>query len=79
MIACVVLLLSACAREDTGGEIKNVLVIVVDTLRADHLGSYGYDRATSPNIDRWAAESVQFDRAFSVSPCTCVIAPLTSN
>ena len=34
----------------------NILVIVVDTLRADHLSSYGYSRATSPNIDRLARE-----------------------
>lgn len=39
----------------------NVLVIVIDTLRADHLGCYGYHRVTSPNIDALAAESVVFD------------------
>ena len=43
----------------------NLVVISVDTLRADHLGSYGYARATSPNIDRLAKESVRFERAFA--------------
>ena len=32
----------------------NVLLIVVDTLRADHLSLYGYDRPTSPELERWA-------------------------
>ena len=46
----------------------NVLVIVVDTLRADHLSSYGYARATSPAIDRLAQEGVVFNNA--VSTCS---------
>jgi arylsulfatase len=41
-----------------------VVYIVVDTLRADHLGCYGYHRDTSPNIDRLAEESVVYDYAF---------------
>ena len=43
----------------------NVLLIVVDTLRADHLGCYGYARATSPNVDALAAEGVLCERAFA--------------
>ena len=39
----------------------NILVIAIDTLRADHLGCHGYARNTSPNIDRLASEGVQFD------------------
>jgi len=39
----------------------NVLFIVCDTLRADHVGCYGYFRNTSPNIDRIAAEGVLFE------------------
>jgi arylsulfatase A-like enzyme len=46
------------------------LVIVVDTLRADHLGCYGYARPTSPTIDRLAGEGVLFERAFSQSSWT---------
>lgn len=42
---------------------SNILLITVDTLRADHLSSYGYVRKTSPVIDRLAAEGVRFDQA----------------
>lgn len=48
----------------------NVVLLVVDTLRADHLGAYGYGRPTSPAIDRIAAEGVVFERAFSPAPWT---------
>lgn len=42
-----------------------ILLVVVDAMRADHLGCYGYDRATSPHIDALAAEGVVFDAAIS--------------
>lgn len=42
----------------------NVVYIVIDTLRADHLGCYGYSRDTSPNIDKLASEGVLFEYAF---------------
>ncbi len=45
----------------------NVLVIVVDTLRADHLSAYGYSRPTSPNIDRLAQQGVLFENAIAPS------------
>ena len=45
----------------------NVLVIVVDTLRADHLSAYGYSRPTSPNIDRLAGNGVLFENAIAPS------------
>lgn len=48
----------------------NVLLISVDTLRADHLSSYGYDRATSPNVDRLAKDGVVFEDAMSVTSWT---------
>jgi arylsulfatase A-like enzyme len=48
----------------------NVLLIVVDTLRSDHLGSYGYVRKTSPNIDRLARESILFKSSISQAPWT---------
>ncbi|HTE89319.1 MAG TPA: sulfatase-like hydrolase/transferase, partial [Terriglobales bacterium] len=46
----------------------NVLVIVLDTLRADHLSSYGYARTTSPEIDRIASQGVLFENA--IAPCS---------
>ena len=48
----------------------NVILITVDTLRADHLGAYGYARNTSPKIDRFAKEGTLFRYAFSHSPQT---------
>jgi len=53
-----------------GSDQPNVVFIVVDTLRADHLGCYGDPGATTPNIDRLAQRSVVFDRAFSASSWT---------
>lgn len=47
-----------------------ILYIDIDCLRPDHLGCYGYHRATSPNIDRIAAEGVRFDNVYvSDAPC----------
>jgi len=40
----------------------NAVLIVVDTLRADHLGCYGYERNTSPNLDALAGRSVLCER-----------------
>lgn len=48
----------------------NIVLIVIDTLRADHLGSYGYHRPTSPHIDDLAARGALFERASSVAPYT---------
>jgi arylsulfatase A-like enzyme len=49
---------------------KNVLLISLDTLRADHVGCYGYQRDTSPNIDQLAKESAVFLNTFTTSPWT---------
>ena len=38
----------------------NIILISIDTLRADHLGCYGYDKNTSPNIDKFASKGVLF-------------------
>jgi arylsulfatase A-like enzyme len=48
----------------------NIIFILVDCLRADHLGSYGYHRATSPHLDRFAKDSVLFRQAISQSTFT---------
>ncbi len=48
----------------------NVILIVVDTLRADHLGCYQYDRPVSPSIDSLAARSTLFQRAIASAPWT---------
>lgn len=55
---------------DAQADAPNVIVIVVDTLRADHLFSYGYERETSPFMDSLAAEGVHFENAISPSSWT---------
>jgi len=52
------------------GRPSNVLLITIDTLRADHVGAYGWGRARTPAIDALAARGVRFDRAFAASPIT---------
>jgi arylsulfatase A-like enzyme/Tfp pilus assembly protein PilF len=48
----------------------NVVVVTIDTLRADHLGCYGYQQIRTPNIDALAAEGARFERAYTVVPVT---------
>ena len=48
----------------------NVLLIILDTVRAASLSLYGYERQTTPSLIRWATESVVFDRAISTSSWT---------
>lgn len=68
----VVLLGSLCLSVSCGKEHKrlNLMIIGVDTLRRDHLGCYGYERQTSPNIDRLATGGVLFEDVASQSPWT---------
>ncbi|MDX1568938.1 MAG: sulfatase [Xanthomonadales bacterium] len=75
LILLVVLL--GCGRESTplgtafeGLPVRNVVVISFDALRADALGVYGYERGTSPHIDRWASRAVIFDRAHASAQAT---------
>ncbi|MBM3987125.1 MAG: DUF229 domain-containing protein [Planctomycetes bacterium] len=53
---------------------QNVLVVLLDTTRADHLSCYGYERATTPVIDRLAAEGARFEDMRSQSSLTPVSA-----
>ncbi|MFT5042948.1 MAG: arylsulfatase A-like enzyme [Hyphomicrobiaceae bacterium] len=48
----------------------NVVLISVDTLRADHVGCYGYERPTTPSIDDFSRNAVIFERAISQAPWT---------
>jgi len=48
----------------------NIVMISIDTLRSDHLGSYGYDRDTSPRIDRLATEGALFENMISSTSWT---------
>jgi arylsulfatase A-like enzyme len=59
-----------CDRPPAEGPSPNILLISIDSLRADHLGAYGYDRDTSPEIDRLAREGVRWATAVAPSPWT---------
>lgn len=48
----------------------NLILISIDTLRADHLSCYGYNRDTSPNIDRFAKDGVLFTNTIAQSSWT---------
>jgi arylsulfatase A-like enzyme len=49
---------------------RNVLLVTIDALRADHVGAYGYARRTTPNLDRLAREGALFERAYTATPHT---------
>ena len=53
----------------------NIVVIVIDTLRYDHIGAHGNPRVKTPNLDRLAAESWVFDHAYAASIRQSRIAP----
>jgi arylsulfatase A-like enzyme len=50
--------------------LPNIVLISLDTTRADHLGVYGYAGGTSPNLDRFAERAVVYDRAYATSSWT---------
>ena len=60
-------LLAACRDRHTTTP-HDVVLIVIDTLRADHLSVYGYGRDTSPNLARFARDAVTYENA--ISPAT---------
>lgn len=71
-------LLSGCSRPEgqssapasPAAPAKNVVLITIDTVRADHLGSYGYKEAETPWLDRLAQEGVRFTQASAPVPLT---------
>jgi arylsulfatase A-like enzyme/Flp pilus assembly protein TadD len=64
-------LTALCAAAQTPAKpALNVVLITIDTLRADHLGCYGYKQIKTPNIDGLAADGVRFENAFAVVPVT---------
>ena len=74
-LLALVLLLSACQKQGRladasrdGG--SNLLLITLDTTRADRIGAYGDTRSATPNLDRLAREGVRFERAYTSVPLT---------
>ena len=62
----------ACSKASPSEDLPNVVLISIDALRKDHLGLYGYERDTSPYLDRLADESIVFDRAYCTAPWTLI-------
>jgi arylsulfatase A-like enzyme len=58
---------------------KNIILITIDALRADHLGCYGYERDTTPNIDRLAKEGIFFKKAIDAPYTTASITALQTS
>ena len=58
------------AREAPSGQRPNIVLITMDTVRADHLSAYGYGRETTPNLARLAERGVLFENAISASSWT---------
>jgi arylsulfatase A-like enzyme len=52
------------------GTARHLVLVTIDTLRADHVGAYGYRGGTSPTLDRIARDGVRFDRAYAPAPIT---------
>ena len=49
---------------------QNVVILLLDCVRADHIGAYGYPRPTTPNLDALATDAVLFEQAISQSNWT---------
>jgi len=66
------LLPAACGSSEPAspGARPNVLLLSIDTLRADHLGYHGYPRPTSPRLDAFAESAIVFENAQSTAPWT---------
>jgi choline-sulfatase len=75
IVTLTVAVMAACARAAppppaAASAVRNVVIITIDTLRADHVGAYGYGAARTPAMDGLARDGVRFDRAFATAPIT---------
>ncbi len=71
LLAVLAVISTSCQNGGKGPQDRpNVILISIDTLRADHVGCYGYEVPTTPHLDRLAAEGARFSRALSNSPWT---------
>ncbi len=63
-------MIAGLAARSAEADHRNVLLVVLDTTRADRLSAYGYGRPTAPALDRLAAEGLTFTRAYAAAPWT---------
>src|SRR4029079_11199861 len=74
-IASVCVLAIACTAKQSAPpastpSARNLVIITIDTLRADHVGAYGYKEAHTPTLDRLAHDGVLFTHAYATAPIT---------
>jgi len=72
-LALSALLVTSCtraARQAPTARAENLLLVTIDTLRADHVGAYGYARARTPTLDALARGGALFERAYAAAPIT---------
>ncbi|MBU0753790.1 MAG: sulfatase-like hydrolase/transferase [Planctomycetes bacterium] len=67
---CLICCAGCSGESDYKNPGSNVILISIDTLRADHLGCYGHEKNTSPNIDLFAADSVLFETCIAQASST---------
>jgi len=71
LAACAAFLIGCSeAPSEAPRPIRKIVLISLDTLRADHLGVYGYPRDTSPKLDEFAQQGFVFDRMLAPAPNT---------
>jgi arylsulfatase A-like enzyme len=66
-LAACAALVAGCAREH---DVRTIVLVSLDTVRADHLGCYGNARVRTPALDALAADGVRFDQAMTAAPTT---------
>jgi arylsulfatase A-like enzyme len=63
---------AGCSYRPNGDSRMSVVLVIIDSLRKDHVGAYGESKAKTPNLDAFAKESLRFDRAYPESlPTIC--------
>ena len=74
IVASLIVLLSRQARPDfarlRGGKAFNVIMVTLDTTRADRLGCYGFSRIETPTLDALAAHGIKFENCMAKTPLT---------
>ncbi len=70
LFALFIISFTGCDKSKPVPQHPNVILMVLDTLRADHLGVYGYGRDTSPELDTFARENKYFEYAVTAAPWT---------
>jgi arylsulfatase A-like enzyme/Tfp pilus assembly protein PilF len=70
LAAAAALAAPGCGRPEPAARPLSLLLVTIDTVRADRLGCYGYSRARTPNLDSLAADGVLFENAIAPAPVT---------